>query len=103
MDDKMMESGKAYIVFTPTGIGKTKKIDIELINLAEGDRQVMAMTCLSPSAKLINSISIFFVLPIPVGVNTMYAFPLSIILSSILSVSPCHKILFYISYTSRHK
>ena len=32
-----MESGKAYIVFTPTGIGKTKKIDIELINLAEGD------------------------------------------------------------------
>ena len=43
MDDKMMESGKAYIVFTPTGIGKTKKIDIELINLAEGDRQVMAL------------------------------------------------------------
>lgn len=39
----MMESGKAYIVFTPTGIGKTKKIDIELINLAEGDRQVMAL------------------------------------------------------------
>ena len=43
MDDKMMETGKAYIVFTPTGIGKTKKIDIELINLAEGDRQVMAL------------------------------------------------------------
>ena len=43
MDDKMMESGKAYIVFTPTGIGKTKKIDIELINLAEGDRQVMTL------------------------------------------------------------
>ena len=43
MDDKMMESGKAYIVLTPTGIGKTKKIDIELINLAEGDRQVMAL------------------------------------------------------------
>ena len=38
-----MESGKAYIVFTPTGIGKTKKIDIELINLAEGDRQVMTL------------------------------------------------------------
>ena len=38
-----MESGKAYIVFTPTGIGKTKKIDIELINLAEGDRQVMSL------------------------------------------------------------
>ena len=37
----MMESGKAYIVFTPTGIGKTKKI--ELSNLAEGDRQVMAL------------------------------------------------------------
>ena len=38
-----MESGKAYIVFTPTGIGKTKKIDIELVNLAEGDRQVMSL------------------------------------------------------------
>ena len=38
-----MESGKAYIVFTPTGVGKTKKIDIELVNLAEGDRQVMTL------------------------------------------------------------
>ena len=38
-----MESGKAYIVFTPTGIGNTKKIDIELVNLVEGDRQVMTL------------------------------------------------------------
>ena len=29
-----MESGK--ICDTPTGIGKTKKIDIELVNLVEG-------------------------------------------------------------------
>ena len=28
-----LQQGKAYIVLTPTGIGKTKKIDIELINL----------------------------------------------------------------------
>ena len=40
MDDKMMESGKAYIVFTPTGIGKTKKIDIEnAINLTLYNRK----------------------------------------------------------------
>ena len=38
-----MESGKAYIVFTPVGVGKTKKIDIELVNLVEGDRQVMTL------------------------------------------------------------
>ena len=41
MDDKMMESGKAYIVFTPTCIGNTNKIDFELINLDEGYIQVM--------------------------------------------------------------
>ncbi len=40
---KRMDGGKAYIVFTPTGVGKTKKIDIELVNLVEGDRQVMTL------------------------------------------------------------
>ena len=31
-----------FAVFTPTGIGKTKKIDIELINL-EGRQQIMSL------------------------------------------------------------
>ena len=38
-----LEQGKAYIVLTPTGIGKTKKIDIELINLVSEDREVLTL------------------------------------------------------------
>ena len=38
-----MENGKAYIVITPKGIGKTKTIDIELINLVSDDREVLTL------------------------------------------------------------
>ena len=38
-----MEKGKAYISFTPVGVGKRKKIEIEFWDLTEGDTQIMKL------------------------------------------------------------
>tara|TARA_R100001460_G_scaffold68632_2_gene109174 strand:+ start:880 stop:1107 length:228 start_codon:yes stop_codon:yes gene_type:complete len=38
-----MEEGKAYIVLTPIGLGKTKQIDVEFVNLCEGDKDIMML------------------------------------------------------------